>query len=145
MAVLIEQNQAYSIIDKREPLGTFYYQTEDNMWVAIDNRTGDAWTEEFTTKEQCLAWLNDEFEMSELDEHIAIREEDNIDDDPQTLKVSPFEVYFKEMILHYAETHKLKLTKDELKEAIMILYHDEHLDNEVTETIRFALDKIKAG
>ena len=34
-----------------------YWLYEDNGYVGIDNRTHEAWTEEFDTKEECFAWL----------------------------------------------------------------------------------------
>jgi len=52
----ISQEEASSIIETREPQGLFYLK-DGNVYVGIDNRTHDAWTEEFPTKEQCLQWL----------------------------------------------------------------------------------------
>ena len=43
---------------------------ENGRWVAIDNRDGNCWTEEFPNREDAIAWLNDEFEMSDyLEKH----------------------------------------------------------------------------
>lgn len=53
--------QAYTIVATRKPIGLYYFQ-EGNSWTAIDNTTGDAWTETFDTKEDCLAWLTGEGE-----------------------------------------------------------------------------------
>ena len=44
---------------------------EGKKFVAIDNRTEDCWTEEFDSKEQAMSWLNDEFEMSDLNEAVV--------------------------------------------------------------------------
>lgn len=44
------------IIEKRKPEGLFWTE-EDGKYVGIDNSTGDAFTEDFDTKEMCLAWL----------------------------------------------------------------------------------------
>ncbi len=38
------------------PIGRFYHKDGD-IYVGVDNSTGDAWTEDFTTLEDCLAWL----------------------------------------------------------------------------------------
>ena len=38
------------------PIGRFYHKDGD-FYVGVDNSTGDAWTEDFTTLEDCLAWL----------------------------------------------------------------------------------------
>lgn len=47
---------ADSIIESRKPLGQFFV-SYDNLFVGIDNRTGDAWTEEFPDLQSCLRWL----------------------------------------------------------------------------------------
>lgn len=52
----ITQSEAHDIILSRVPRGLFFLQ-EGASWVGIDNRTGDAWTEDFPTREMCLAWL----------------------------------------------------------------------------------------
>ena len=55
----VTRAEADAIIQSREPRGLFYQQ-DDNRWVGIDNMTGDAWTEEFGSLEQCLTWLQRE-------------------------------------------------------------------------------------
>lgn len=65
---LITQEEAKEIIDTRQPIGLFY-EVDGDWYVGIDNSTGDAWVEEFKTKEECLAWLKEE-------EHIEIDEKD---------------------------------------------------------------------
>lgn len=52
----ITQSEAYDIILNRIPRGLFYLQ-EGAQWTGIDNRTGNAWAENFPTQEMCLAWL----------------------------------------------------------------------------------------
>jgi hypothetical protein len=52
--------EANAIIDTREPLGVFY--TIDSagakpVYVGIDNRDGDAWTEDFKCLSTCKRWL----------------------------------------------------------------------------------------
>lgn len=44
------------------PLGMFWLKdviegTGEERYVGIDNRGGDAWTEDFPTKGKCLGWL----------------------------------------------------------------------------------------
>lgn len=41
------------------PLGLFWLKDGD-VWVGIDNRTGDAWTEEFADVRELVKWMNDE-------------------------------------------------------------------------------------
>lgn len=53
---------------KYKPYGYFYaYDPTGNAykWVAVDNGTGDAWTEEFATEQDAIAWLNGEFEIDD--------------------------------------------------------------------------------
>lgn len=48
--------EAVEIITKREPRGLFY-QKDGDITVGIDNSTGEAWTEDFNSLDECLAWL----------------------------------------------------------------------------------------
>lgn len=48
--------QALEIIETREPLGLFWAK-DGRKYVAIDNTTWDAWTEEFTDKKLCMDYL----------------------------------------------------------------------------------------
>lgn len=50
------------VIEERVPCGCFLAK-EDGKWVAVDNSTGDAWTEEFTRKRQAIRWLRGKFEV----------------------------------------------------------------------------------
>lgn len=73
---IISADEAREIIEIREPRGLFLYiedgeicfndrggyavmYTADTRIIGIDNRTGDAWTEEFDTYEDCVKWLID--------------------------------------------------------------------------------------
>lgn len=51
--------QAKILIDDRKPIGLFYTK-EENKFIGIDNSTGDAFTEEFTTKDNCFKWLKND-------------------------------------------------------------------------------------
>lgn len=53
----ITEEEANRVILDGEPKGLFW-QMDGDIVVGIDNTTGDAWTEDFTTLEECLAWLN---------------------------------------------------------------------------------------
>ena len=50
------------IIEHRIPCGLFLTK-EGRKWVAVDNTTGDAWTEEFSRKRQAVRWLRGKFEV----------------------------------------------------------------------------------
>ena len=59
--ITITPADACLIIETRKPLGKFFVDVEDeftHVYVGIDNSTGDAWTEEFTDKDECLDWLS---------------------------------------------------------------------------------------
>lgn len=56
--IKISKEKAHKIINNREPLGLFYF-LENDVFVGIDNSTGDSFVEEFKDKETCLAWLTD--------------------------------------------------------------------------------------
>lgn len=55
----ITAERAEEIIEKYEPEGLFFF-TENGKYIGIDNSTGDAWTEEFETLEECEKWLKGE-------------------------------------------------------------------------------------
>ena len=46
------------VIEHRVPLGLFLAK-EGGLWVAVDNRDGDAWTEDFRRKCHAVRWLRD--------------------------------------------------------------------------------------
>ena len=55
----ITNKEAYKIIEDRLPLGKFWL-IENDKCTAIDNSTGDAWTESFDTISQCENYLDEE-------------------------------------------------------------------------------------
>lgn len=52
----VSREEAAAIIETREPRGLFL-SMEGDVVVGIDNQTGDAWTEEFEDRIECLKWL----------------------------------------------------------------------------------------
>ena len=50
------------VIEHRTPCGLFLTK-EHHTWVAVDNTTRDAWTEEFHWKCQAIRWLRGKFEV----------------------------------------------------------------------------------
>lgn len=54
----ISQSGADTIIESRHPHGLFFLR-DGSVYIGIDNRDGDAWTEEFSSKRKCLEWLTD--------------------------------------------------------------------------------------
>lgn len=53
----ITTNRAENLVVTYKPLGSFL-TWENGKYIAIDNRTGDAWTEEFKTLKAAVRWLN---------------------------------------------------------------------------------------
>ena len=58
----VSPERLLNVIDFRTPLGLFLTK-EGRKWVAVDNSTGDAWTEEFSRKRQAVRWLRGKFEV----------------------------------------------------------------------------------
>jgi hypothetical protein len=61
--IKIDSDTAKIIIETREPIGLFYlkessiFNDSGEIWIGIDNSEGNAWTEDFKTKQECLDWL----------------------------------------------------------------------------------------
>ncbi len=59
----LTKEQSHNILNtgfetgKYKPIGRFYTK-EGDLYIGIDNSTGDAWTEEFKTKASCFKWLD---------------------------------------------------------------------------------------
>lgn len=64
---LIHKEKALGIITERWPLGCFLL-ADAGMWVGIDNRSGDAWTEQFGSFGRCVLWLRGEEKKNGYDE-----------------------------------------------------------------------------
>lgn len=47
---------AKQILEERKPLGLFW-QFDGNVYTGIDNTHGDAFCEDFCSKEECFKWL----------------------------------------------------------------------------------------
>ena len=58
----VTPEQLLRVIDFRTPLGLFLTK-EGRKWVAVDNTTGDAWTEDFDRKRHAIRWLRGKFEV----------------------------------------------------------------------------------
>lgn len=55
----ITKEQAHKIIETRKPIGKFWL-VDGEKFVGIDNTDGDAWTEDFTDVNECIAWLRED-------------------------------------------------------------------------------------
>jgi len=42
-----------------------YITVDGNRFIAVDNSTGDAWTEEFSNMKDAIDWLNNKFEIGD--------------------------------------------------------------------------------
>jgi hypothetical protein len=52
------KQEAYNLFSCHEPEGLFFMY-EDGKVIGIDNSDGDAWTEEFSSLDNCVKWLLD--------------------------------------------------------------------------------------
>lgn len=68
----VTKEEMLKIIDTREPLGKFY-RIEGKTIIAVDNSTGDAWTEEFKDFETFLLWITTQLTVEEAEEIIKGR------------------------------------------------------------------------
>ncbi|GEM_PF-3006905 len=56
------------IIEFYTPIGKYWTEVAPGKYVAVDNSTGNSWTEEFYDKEIMFDWLNDKFQMGDIEE-----------------------------------------------------------------------------
>ena len=59
----VSMEQLREVIHQMAPSGRFLAK-EGRIWIAVDNSTNHAWTEEFRRKYQAVRWLRGEFEVS---------------------------------------------------------------------------------
>ena len=60
----VSRKEAWRILESGEETGVYspkgsFWCKDGGRYVGIDNRTGDAWTEDFATLSACLNWLID--------------------------------------------------------------------------------------
>lgn len=58
----ISEHEAIKVIAGRGRRGLFW-TWGNGKYIGIDNSTGDAWTEEFDTLDECKQWLKGEFDV----------------------------------------------------------------------------------
>ena len=61
-ATELSQEEVHALLDSGEETGEYsprgyFYTKEGDTFVAIDNSTGDGWTEEFQSLKECTDWL----------------------------------------------------------------------------------------
>lgn len=59
MPMYVTIETARKIIETRRPRGVFWCR-DGGVYIGIDNRTGDAWVEQFDDFDKCMAWLEGE-------------------------------------------------------------------------------------
>lgn len=69
MIKFVELEKVSKIIEnfnnkKPSEIGKFL-TVEGNLYIAVDNSTGDAWTEDFPDMKDAIDWLNDKIEIGE--------------------------------------------------------------------------------
>lgn len=65
------------IIDRYQPYGRFLAKN-GSRWVVVDNSTGDAWTEDFSSKRDAVRWLRGEFEVGNTEQSKEPMEENSM-------------------------------------------------------------------
>jgi len=66
VALRVTNERLLTIIDNREPRGEFFaFDRDEGIYVAVDNSTGDAFTEEFKTIRDACRWLGGEIDIWE--------------------------------------------------------------------------------
>ncbi len=60
----ISPKRMRKVISRYSPQGRFLSK-QGHKWVAVDNSTCDAWTEEFRCKRHAIRWLRGEFEVGD--------------------------------------------------------------------------------
>ena len=58
----VSPEQVQKVIRQYAPYGCFLTR-EDGKWIAVDNSTGNAWTEEFRWKRAAVRWLHGALEV----------------------------------------------------------------------------------
>ena len=53
----VSLSRLLAVMSSRQPHGRFLAR-EDTGWTALDNTTGDAWTEHFQHRRSALRWLS---------------------------------------------------------------------------------------
>lgn len=59
----VQEPDLRRIIETRQPRGLFYTKISPTKYIGVDNRTGDAWTEDFKGIRALRRWMNDEMEV----------------------------------------------------------------------------------
>ena len=127
------------VIETRRPLGLFYVH-ENGVYVGIDNSTGHAWVEEFTSLRQCKEWLRNpampapsmEWEEKGTD-RIAGPEELMAAAMRQGVRMN---VYEADMILGYLEGHDYCLMLDNEGRTVR---HDEQDEENHSEDMPYSV------
>lgn len=65
--IIIDTKEAKMIIENFDSLPIEYEKTylfkDGEKWIGIDNSTAECWVEEFDNIDDCISWLNGEFEV----------------------------------------------------------------------------------
>lgn len=60
------------------------YFLDEKKWVAFDNNSGDCWVEEFNNEEMAICWLEDLYEISEINNFEVVKIEKGLYYIPQS-------------------------------------------------------------
>ena len=59
---IVSLDRLWEILRQSIPRG-YFLAKENHVWIAVDNSTGETWTEEFRCKCQASCWLRGNFEV----------------------------------------------------------------------------------
>lgn len=59
--------EAYLICKFKVPYGLYWYEQDDGTFIGIDNTTGEAITEVFSSFEFVIDWLEGKFEIEDFE------------------------------------------------------------------------------
>lgn len=90
---------AKNIIEKRSPLGMFYFK-ENDVFIGIDNTCGESFVEEFKDEKICLSWLNQDIMTyhTEQDFHKSLKEL-KLEDEKERENPNHYEVIITETLV----------------------------------------------
>lgn len=61
----VGRNQAKQIINTRQSIGKYWLFDFSGKYIGLDNSSGEAWMEEFDTKQECIEWLEGKFQTGD--------------------------------------------------------------------------------
>lgn len=119
--------------------GKYYAEEKDGTWVAVDNSTGDAWTEEFSSEENAIKWLEDtSLNPEDLEtKTIKVKLEDLTEGKPELLtEENAVKVTLEQSIEFNIESEDSELDVDESEAMEKIEIDDTEVADELLDYLK---------